>query len=199
MWVARGNIEAAPDDHRASTPFLGWAGKCQANRRLIGLRSTRSVVMNLNDDIGSLWNKPGIFRCWRLCHRAGNPSADQVDAGNSGSTETRIAAVIASTPSGGSRRIDKYQRMMHDASVARPELCTADVDVMIKIHRQQKTPELVVAAGRHSETRWDSEDLIGLPCLPAIAERGDWRLIIGIALRGAVVSPGPDQSNLIVR
>src|SRR5438105_13780704 len=105
--------------------------------------------MNLNDDIGTLRNKPGIFRCRRLNHGAGNPSADQVDAGNARSTETRIAAVVASTPAGGSGRVDKYQRMMHDASIARPELGTTDIDVMIKIHRQQKTPELVVTARRY--------------------------------------------------
>src|SRR5207253_3105071 len=131
-------------------------------------------------------------------HRAWNPSADQVNAGHSSATETRIAAVVAGTPARSTGRVDKYQRMMHDASIAGPELRTAHIDVMIEIHRQKETPELIVTTGREGETRRERQDLIGLPCLPALGERRHWRLIIGIALRRAVVGPGLDQSNLIV-
>src|SRR2546423_1326194 len=148
MGLARRNIEAPTDDHCPSTSFLRWTGKRQANRRLIGLRFTRSVVMNLDDEIGALGNKPRILSCWRLSHRAWNPSADQVNAGHSSATETRIAAVVAGTPARSTGRVDKYQRMMHDASIAGPELRTAHIDVMIEIHRQKETPELIVTTGR---------------------------------------------------
>src|SRR5690349_18066371 len=108
------------------------------------------MVMNLDNDVGTLRNRTRIVLSNRRRHSAGSPAADERGARNSGSAETGIAAVVAAVIAlrahalaGPAGCVHKDQSVMHDPAIVRPELQSTHICILIETQRQKKTSKLI--------------------------------------------------------
>src|SRR6187402_3789 len=132
------------------------------------------MVVNLDDQIRSPWNRERRFRF--LASRVGArcPAAERTAGRDSRTTDAAVTAALGTlrqAPSGAST-VDVDDRVVHDALVAGTELEAADVHIAIEIERQHEAAEIVGAVGSHVVRVAHAHDLIGLTGLPAIREAG---------------------------
>src|SRR6516225_1389695 len=131
MRIIRCNVDPSiHKKHRHAALLPRNISKSNSERGLIHLGFSRRMVVDLNDEIRALRNRTGSgFRigCWNGARR---PSTDKASL-EFGPSETRIRAVRRRQTPRGVIRIEKYKCVMHDATIAGPELQAAEVHVMI--------------------------------------------------------------------
>src|SRR6516165_5882793 len=124
------------------------------------------MVMDLKHQIGGLRDRPRELIAPGRRHRARRPASNH-PALKARTAETRIAAVGASKAARFSIQIQKYERVVDDPAVARPELYSADEDIAIEIKRKNKTFELVRSIGCERIFHGHLYHTIRLPAEPA--------------------------------
>ena len=89
--------------------------------------------------------------------------------------------------------------MVHDAPIVRPELHSADEDILGEVRWQDKAPKLVGTIGRHSILYRQGQDDVGLSCLPALGKYRRGGLLRRITFRRSRLGPFFDERDLRVR
>src|SRR5947207_15184915 len=97
------------------------------------------MIMNLNDDVGALRNRPRIVLRDSRRHRARRPTANEAGSWNSCSAETRIAAIGADTLTRGAAGNHKDQCMMDDPPIIWSKLQVAQVQIFILVQLKKNT------------------------------------------------------------
>src|SRR5262245_5433233 len=101
------------------------------------------MVMDLDDEIGSLRDRPDAGFGVRNRNAARGPTADQAGSLKSRAAETRIAAFAGGEPASRAGWIEKDQRVMDDAPVSGTELEPADIGVLFEVQRNDETLKLI--------------------------------------------------------
>src|SRR5262249_26002739 len=93
VWIPGWDIDTRIEHDRRS-PSLAWgAGKTQAQQRLIMLRFSRGVVMDLDHQIGALRDRTRVLLILSGGNSPRSPSTHERGNRDSGSAETRIRSV----------------------------------------------------------------------------------------------------------
>ena len=102
--------------------------------------------MYLKHQIDTLRDRPGELIAPGHRHRTRRPASNHPTL-NARPAETGIAALGAGKAARLSIQIQKYERVVDDPPVARPELYSAEEDIAIEIKRKNKAFELVRSIG----------------------------------------------------
>src|SRR5215471_19041069 len=156
------------------------------------------MVMDLKQQNGTLRDRPGELIASGHRHRARRPASNHPTL-NARTAETGIAAVGARKAASFSIQIEKYERVVDDTPVARPELYSADEDIAIEIKRKNKAFELVRSIGRERILHGHLYHTIRLPAEPAFRKDRRSGPVHSSTFGSTRFSPFLDKSNLVIR
>src|SRR5215471_9585293 len=156
------------------------------------------MVVDLKHEIGALRDRPRELITPGHRHRARRPASNH-PALNVSTAETGIAAVRAGKAARFSIQIQKYERVVDDTPVARPELYSADEDIAIEIKRKNKAFELVRSIGCERIFHGHLYHTIRLPAEPAFRKQRRSGPVRGSTFGSARLGPFLNESDLFVR
>ncbi len=157
--------------------------------------------MDLEDDVGAAGNHPADALRGEPGRHPGGPTAEsrvrklEADLADP-SHEAGPGIGLVATPRVAGR-VQMDAAVVHDATVAGPELEARDGHVVIQGERQGETPVDILSIGREVERLGHRQDEVGLTESPTIGEPRRARQIGRIALDAAGL--GPTREDLLLQ
>ena len=166
----------------------------------IGLGLAAGVIVDLDDDVALVRQRPADALVEMAGPVAGRPAAQAAVDRLAGTAEARIArprvGLVALAGLAGD--VDVRQDVMDDAAVARPELDRRDVLVFVETGRDDEAAIDVLAAGGHVEIGPDVDNQVGRAELPVVGKLGRGRQVGRVSLGRAALGPGHERRDILV-
>src|SRR5581483_6978594 len=157
------------------------------------------MVVDLDHQVRSFPQRSGITWSWFNGNSPRGPATHE-PSGKTGSAEAVIASIrgISGELPRLSRIVCKHQRMVDRPAVVRAKFRSAHIYVVVQVHGNDETTELVRPLRGHIELCRRGQDLVRLAQLPSFRKLRQGRLVGSIAFRRSVTGPLRNQGNLLV-